>query len=639
MSFQPVGPRQAIRFGEDFQLEFRPRRLRQGVRVLKIERIPLELLILFLERPAEIVTRDEIVTRIWGKDVFLDADNSIRGAIRKIRHALKDDPEQPRFIQTITGQGYRFIAPLAAAQDEGIASMIPEPIGGPQGPPHLANDQANPQSFRRWILVGGIALAALLVVTAIAFRLRSRTAIATKIRSLAVLPLKNLSGDPSQDYLAEGMTEELIGRLAAIRDLRVISRTSAMHFNQTKLLVPEIARQLGVDAIVEGSVIRDGNRLRVHAQLIRATSDEQIWSNEYQRQYEDVLALENDLTQNIAQQIEAKLQTQQAGSTSPHQIDPATYEDYLKGRYYFNQRTPAMVNKSIASFTQAIVRDPKFALAYSGLADAYALLGYRGAYPATEALSQAKRAAWKAIELDPGLAEPHTSLAFIAETYEWDWVSSEREYKRAIELNPNDSRAHHFFASYLTYVGRFDEGIAEEKRARELDPLSLPVNTALAGRLLAAGRSQEALAQVRATLDLDSSFAPVHQTLGWIELKAGNSDEAVQEFRRALELSGSNDIYLRSDLAFACAVTGKRDEAKKALADFKSLHDKGLAPSGSIGIIYGALGEKDEAFAWLEKAYHERDPELAYIKVGRRFDPLRDDARLQQLEHRMGLPD
>jgi tetratricopeptide (TPR) repeat protein len=287
------------------------------------------------------------------------------------------------------------------------------------------------------------------------------------------------------------------------------------------------------------------------------------------------------LTRSIAQQIEAKLEIQQA-SLSAHQVDPATYENYLKGRYYFNQRTPDTVNKSIASFTQAIAGDPKFALAYSGLADAYAWLGYRGAYPSKEALSQAKAAAWKAIELDATLADPHISLAFIAETYEWDWATSEREYKRAIELNPNDSRAHHFYASYLTYIGQFDEGIAEEKRARELDPLSLPVNNALAGRLLAAGRSREALEQARATSELDANFAPVHQTLGWIYLKNGKAEDGVQEFRRALQLSGSNDMYLRSDLAFACAVSGKRDEAEKALADFKSLHAQGLAPPGLL---------------------------------------------------------
>jgi TolB-like protein/DNA-binding winged helix-turn-helix (wHTH) protein/Tfp pilus assembly protein PilF len=638
MSSQPVGLQRSTRFGEDLELDLRPRRLRRGSHVLKLERIPLELLILFLERPGQIITRDEIVARIWGKDVFLDAENSIRGAIRKIRQVLKDDPEQPRFIQTITGQGYRFIAPVAAPQVEDLAASVPSPKAArdPQG--NLPkNYRGRGRPFRRWLLPVGFAL---LVLVSIYVALRWHSGnVAPKIRSIAVLPLKNLSGDPSQDYLADGMTEELIGRLAVIRNLRVISRTSVMHFKETKLLIPEIARQLGVEAIVEGSVIRDGSRIRVHAQLIRGATDEHIWAEEYQREYKDVFALEDNFTRSIAQQIEARLEVRQAGRSAAHQVDSATYEDYLIGRYYFNQRTPDAVNKSIAHFEQAIARDPKFALAYSGLADDYALLGYRGAYPSKAALSQAKTAALKAIELDPNLAEPHTSLAFIAETYEWDWASSEREYKRALEVSPNDARAHHFYAGYLTYVGRFDEGITEERRARDLDPLSLPVNNALAGRLLAAGRSQEALDQTRVTLDLDQNFAPAHQTLAWLDLKSGKSEEAVQEFRRALQLSASNDIYLRSDLAFACAVTGKRREAEKALTDFKSLHSQGLAPAGSIGIVYGALGQTDEAFAWLEKAYQERDPELTYIKVGRRFDPLRNDPRLQQLAHRMGLPD
>jgi TolB-like protein/Tfp pilus assembly protein PilF len=525
-----------------------------------------------------------------------------------------------------------------APQQEDLPASIPPPRASPAAPENLPGKrEARSQPLHRWLLVIAAGLSVLIVVV-IGFRFRSGTTAAPKIKSLAVLPLKNLSGDPTQDYLADGMTEALIGRMAGIHDLRVISRTSVMHFKETKLLVPEIARQLGVDAIVEGSVIRDGSLIRVHAQLIRASRDEHIWADEYQREYRDVFALEDDLTKSIAQQIQARLDTQQ-GPAVAHQVDPAAYEDYLIGRYYFNQRTPDAVNKSIPHFMQAITKDPKFALAYSGLADDYALLGYRGAYPSKGALSQAKSAALKAIELDPSLAEPHTSLAFIAETYEWDWASSEREYKRAIELKPNDARAHHFYASYLTYVGQFDEGISEERLARDLDPLSLPVNNALAGRLLAAGRPQNALDQIRATLDLDANFAPAHQTLGWIYLKSQKSEQAVQEFRHALQLSASNDIYLRSDLAFACAVTGKRSEAEKALAEFKSLHDKGLAPAGSIGVIYGALGENDEAFAWLEKAYQERDPELTYIKVGRRFDPLRNDPRLQQLTRRMGLPD
>jgi Tfp pilus assembly protein PilF len=319
-------------------------------------------------------------------------------------------------------------------------------------------------------------------------------------------------------------------------------------------------------------------------------------------------------------------------------VDPEAYEDYLKGRYYLNQRTVNALNKSIEYFQQALGKDPSYALAYSGLADTYALLGFRGRLRSKDMLARAKTDALKAIELDDSLADPHVSLAFVAETHEWDWAGAEREYKRALELNPDDARAHHWYAGYLTYVGRIDEGIAEEMRARELDPLSLPINNALSGRFLAAGRYDEALQQIQKTLELDSHFPQAHQTLGWLYLNGGKRDSAIREFRNALQLSGTNDSDLMLDVGFACAVNGKQDDARKILAELKGLHQRGLAASGSIGILYGALGDSDEAFAWLQKAYAERDPELTYIKVGRRFEPLRRDPRYQELVRRVGLP-
>jgi tetratricopeptide (TPR) repeat protein len=298
------------------------------------------------------------------------------------------------------------------------------------------------------------------------------------------------------------------------------------------------------------------------------------------------------------------------------------------------------MNKSVGYFRQAIARDPNYALAYSGLADDYALLGFRGAYPSKDALSQAKAAALKAIELDGNLAEPHESLAFIAETHEWDWTTAEREYKRALELNPGDARAHHWYAGYLMYVGRFEEGISEARQARDLDPLSLAVNNALAGRLLVAGRQDDALAQVQKTLELNSNFAPAHQTLGWVYLNQHKSDEAIAEFQKAMQLSGTDDIDFVLDLGFAYAIAGKRDQVDEILTKIKKMHQQGLAPSGSIGILYGAMGEMNEAFAWLNKAYEEHDPELTYLKVpGRRFEPLRHDPRFQQLVQRVGFPE
>jgi TolB-like protein/Flp pilus assembly protein TadD len=461
------------------------------------------------------------------------------------------------------------------------------------------------------------------------------------IHSLAVLPLANLSGDASQEYLADGMTEELIGRLSHIQGLRVISRTSAMHFKNTQLRVPEIAKMLGVDAIVEGSVTREGSHIRVHAQLIRGATDEHIWAEEYEREYRSILGLQEDVARNIAGRIESGLMPQgRARLPTASTVSPEAYEAYLRGRYYFNQRTEDALNKSIANFQRAIGREPNYALAYCGLADAHALLGFRGSFPSKDALSHAKAAALKAIELDDTLAEAHASRAFIAETLEWDWTTAEREYKRALELNAGDARAHHWYAGYLMYVGRFDEGIAEAKRARELDPLSLPVNNALAGRLLVAGRVDEALAQVRKTLEIDPHFAPAHQSLGWVYLNQGKHVEAIQEFQQALKLSGNETTDFTLDLGFAYAVAGKREEARRILAKLKQQHEKGLVPSGPIAILYGALGELNEAFAWLEKAYQEHDPELTYINVpGRRFEPLRHDPRFRRLLVRMGLAD
>jgi TolB-like protein/DNA-binding winged helix-turn-helix (wHTH) protein/Tfp pilus assembly protein PilF len=609
---------------------------REGMRI-RLEGQPLAILEVLLERPGELVTREELQKRLWPEDTFVDFEHSLNAAVKRLRAGLNDSADQPRYVETLARRGYRFVAPVGGSvadrESEKAVVVPPEPQA-----------QAAVGSGRRLLWLVVVAAVCVLGLAGWGWRLwrnRQATPALPPVRSLAVLPLQNLSGDPTQEYLADGMTEELIGRLANIHGLRVISRTSAMHFKNTQLSVPEIAKTLGVDAIVEGSVIREGNQVRVHAQLIRGTSDEHIWAGEYQREYGSLLALQDEVARSIAERIEVSLTPEERQTlASTHPVDPEAHEDYLKGRYYFNQRTRDAMNKSIGFFQQAIAKDPKYALAYCGLADAYALLGFRGGFPSKDALSRAKAAALKAIELDDTLAEPHASLAFIAETHEWDWATAEREYKRALELNPGDARAHHWYAGYLMYVGRFEEGIAEAKRARDLDPLSLPVNNALAGRLLVAGRVDEALAQLRQTLEMDPHYAPAHQTLGWAYLNMGKHHEAIQEFQQALQLSGADDKDIMLDLGFAYATVGNREEARRILAKLKKLHEQGLLPSGSIAILYGALGELDEAFAWLEKAYEERDPELTYLKVpGRRFAPLRHDARFQQMVHRMGLPE
>ncbi len=495
---------------------------------------------------------------------------------------------------------------------------------------------------RRWLILGSsvVVLAAIVSLAHFATRMRTNDASRAKIRSLAVLPLQNLSGDPSQDYVADGMTEELIGRLSRIHGLRVISRTSTMHFKNTELSVPEIAKMLAVDAIVEGSLVQEGHQIRVHAQLIRAATDEHIWAGEYQREYQSILEVQEEVARNIVEQIQLNLTPEErARLVSKPPVDPEAYESYLRGRFYFSQRTEDALHKSIASFQQAIARDPAYAPAYSGLAEAYAMLGFRGGFPSKEALSAAKKAALKAIELDDALAEPHASLAFIAETYEWDWPGAEREYKQALELNPGYAQAHNWYGGYLTYTGRFNEGVAEAMRARELDPLSLPLNNALAGRLLAAGRYDEALREVQTTLELDEHYAPAHQTLGWVYLHGGKQDDAIREFQNALELAGAADTDIQLDLGFAYAVSGRPGEARRILANLQQLNQQGIVPAASLATLHGALGESNEAFVWLEKAYQERDPQLTYLKAGRRFEPLREDPRFGQLVRRVGLPD
>ncbi|MGH9516386.1 MAG: winged helix-turn-helix domain-containing protein [Terriglobales bacterium] len=631
-------------FGE-FTLDPSRYLLQRNERRLRLEKIPMELLLLLVQRGGQLVARQEIAEHLWGKDVFLDVDHSINVAIRKIRVVLRDDPEKPRFVETVVGKGYRFAAPVISNGDFNHEQPIAQPqvlSAASHATPATALPGAN-KIFpaRLKLLLGGMAVLTLFSAAWLLNRYIVKEARRPSIKSIAVLPLKNLSGDPSQEFLADGMTEALIGRLAQVHNLRVISRTSAMHFKDSRLSAPEIANILGVDAIVEGSVIREGNQVGVRAQLIRAATDEHIWANQYQREYGSVLTIEDDLARSITEEIEISLTPKERVLlTNSHPVDSETYENYLKGRYYFNQRTEDAMRKSIGFFQQAINADPKYALAYSGLADAYAMLGFRGGVPSKEALSSAKRAAMTAIQLDDNLPEPHASLAFIAETYEWDWATAEREYKRALDLNPGDARARNWYAGYLMYIGRFDEGIAEAMRARELDPLSLPISNALAGRLLVAGRQEKALDQVQKTLELDPNFAPAHQTLGWIYLNQGRRGEAVREFRKAVELSGNNDSELELDLGFAYATDGRRLEANEILDKLKHLHEQGLVPAGSVGILYGALGQLDDAFEWLNRAYDERDPELTYLNVpGRRFAPLRHDARFQELVRRIGLPE
>ena len=624
MASEPIRVEERISFGDDFELEVSARRLRRRGHALKMERIPLEILVLLLERPGEIVTRDEIVAKVWGKGAFLDTDNSIRGAIRKIRQVLKDDPEYPQFIQTVTGQGYRFIARLRAEEEEKA------------DPPLVAESDHPPSRIpgtRTWLVMGGVVILALLTVTA----LRSRShSTAPKIRSLAVLPLKNLSGDPSQEYLADGMTEALIGRLSAIHDLRVISRTSAMRFKETKLSAPEIAKTLGVDALVEGSVIREGTRIRVTAQLIRAATDDHFWSETYDREFVDTLRLEADVAQSIAQRVEVTVSGEErARVTASRRVLPEAYESYLKGSGQFGSDTTAGAEASIAYYEDAISKDPTFAPAYVGLAQAYDRMGsvLVGAPPG-EVRPKIIDAARKALELDPGLAQAHVLLGLTLQR-DWQWADAEAEFRRALELDPNDARAYRGLAFWLLCHGRTEEALDWSRRSRELDPLGIPA--AGHGRILFhARRYDEAIRVYRSVLAGDPDHAPANTFLGMALIASGQPGKAIPPLEKVV--SGSDrTIDAFGMLVMAYAQAGRRADALRLLGKLKKRQQTGYVPAGAFVNAYLGLGDYEQTFVWLDKAAQERANVLEYVKVHPFFDPLRGDPRFKELVHRVGL--
>jgi TolB-like protein/Tfp pilus assembly protein PilF/predicted Ser/Thr protein kinase len=499
---------------------------------------------------------------------------------------------------------------------------------------------------RRWwagAVVSGVAavlvLAALigLNVANLRDRLLPRGA-APRIESIAVLPLENLTGDPGQEYFVDGMTEELIADLGQIEALRVISRTSVMQYKGVKKPLPQIARELNVDAVIEGSVMRAGNRVRVTAQLIQATSDRHLWAQSYERDLRDILALQSDVAQAIANEIKIKVTPQeQARLARTRPVSPEAHEAYLKGRYYWNLRTEEGLKKGIEYFQVAIEKDPGYALAYAGLADSYVVLAEWELMASKEAFPRAKAAALKALDMDETLAEAHVPLGAVRRDYDWDWVGADKEFKRAVELNPGYATAHQWYAEYLSAMGRHNEAIAEIKRAQELDPLSLMINAVGGYVFIYARRYDDAIAQCRRTLELNAGFYPAHLYLGWAYGYEKLYAQAISELQKAIALEEGNPS-LAANLAWGYAASGKRTEALKIISTLKVLSRRKHVEHYGIAEIYVALGDFDQALAWLERAYEEHSWELAFLKVCPDFDPLRSDARFQDLLRRMNFP-
>jgi TolB-like protein/DNA-binding winged helix-turn-helix (wHTH) protein/Flp pilus assembly protein TadD len=631
-----------LRFGV-FELDPRAGELRKhGLRV-RLQEQPFQVLALLLEHPGEVVTREELQKKLWPADTFVDFDHGLNKAINKLRESLGDSAESPRFVETIARRGYRFLAEVKVAEGAPVGNpelaTQPPPAAEGRDRPSLAGKLARPKHFLPPLASKTLGLVLLLLMTSLViWKLHSGNRRSLAIRSLAVLPFESLSSDATQDYFADGMTDELISDLGQVSALRVVSRTSVMAYKHARKPLPQIARELNVDAVVEGTVLRSGDQVRITAQLIEASADRHLWSQSYEGELRDTLALQNKVAKAIADQIGISLNPQeQAALIDVKVVNPEAYVSYLKGRYFWNKRTADSLKVALAYFHQAIEEDPKFARAYSGLADTYALLGdwqYAVMTP-KEALPKAKAAAIKALELDSTLGEAHNSLAFCLDGFDWDFDSAGKEFRQAIDLNQGYATAHHWYAWHLTLLGRYDEAIAEMRKAENLDPLSLVINADLAELLALAHSYDESILQSRKTIEMDPNFGLAHNHLAQAYLQKRMNDEAVAELQKAVQLSGGSPTCI-ANLARAYVASGKRTEAERLLSDLKKRSNPNNSLASEIAMIYAALGDTDQAMSWLEKGYEERFNPGVLLRPG--FDPLRSDPRFQDLVRRIGLP-
>src|SRR5580658_8546632 len=591
-----------LRFGV-FEVDLRAGELRKHGLRIRLQEQPFQVLAMLLRRAGQVVTREELQKKLWPADTFVDFDHGLNKAVNKIRDALGDSAESPRFVETVARRGYRFLAEVKGADDIAVRSpeFAPAQLAASHPPAPQTGDRAEfvdaaampqrrlpPLAWKIWAFV----LLAVIAAFA-AWKIHSRNRPTSAIHSLAVLPLESLSNDASQDYFADGMTDELISDLGQISALRVISRTSVMGYKHARKSLPQIAHELNVDAVVEGTVLRSGEQVRITAQLIEASTDKHLWSQSYQGELKDTLALQNQVASAIADQIRINLTPQeQAELKNVKVVNPEAYESYLKGRYFWNKRTADGLKAALAYFNQAIEEDPKYAQAYSGLADTYALLGdwqYAVMAP-KEALPKAKAAAIKALQLDSTLSEAHNSLAVCLDGFDWDFDTAEKEFQRAIELNPGYATAHHWYAWHLSHTGREEEAIAEMRKAEDLDPLSLIINSDLAELLVLAHSYDESIRQSHKTIEMDPNFALAHNQLGQAYFQKQMYEPAIAELEKSVQLSGGSPTCI-ANLARAYVASGRRNEAVKLLGDLKKRSNPGYSNASEIAVIYASLGD------------------------------------------------
>lgn len=652
MSAGPENTQTPVRFGEEFELNLGAYELRRGSRVLKLERLPMDVLLFLIERRGHLVTREQIADKIWGKGICVDTDNNINGAIRKIRMVLNDRPEEPKFIQTITGRGYRFIAPVgnraaAVAIEMGDAdeadAVSPEPekgAGRPEATPSQLTDRILQKRGleRYW----PAAVVAAVLLTAIAGWLaysRSRPQSGSE-RSVmvAVLPFDNLTGDSSQEYFSDGLTEEMISQLGSLdpKHLRIISGASAMHYKNSSVSPAEIGRELSVQYVLQGSVRRSQDKVRVTAQLVRTNDQRYLWSRQYDRELKDLLTLQGEIAREIADEIQLTLGNHRntpSRSAPLPQENYHAYDLYLMGQYFLNKRTTADLQQAIKYFEEAIQNDPNYARAFAGLADCYALMGGYSGEPQDRFMQKARSAAMRALQIDDRLAEAHTALALIVQNYDWDWETAEKEFRRAIALNPSYATAHQWYAEHLMWRGRFDEAFEESERARQLDPLSLII-AADNGAILYFSRNYDgAIEKWRSVLKMDPTFMRAH-LIAAAYVEKGMFREALAEDEEMRNRAGSG--YW----AWSAYINGRAGQTMQWRENLGELErwSKNLPLDPMLfSYAYVAIGDKGQALAWLEKAYAQHSNELVTLKVSPAYDRLRGDPRFQDLLRRIGL--
>jgi TolB-like protein/DNA-binding winged helix-turn-helix (wHTH) protein/Flp pilus assembly protein TadD len=630
----PAPAARVLRF-DTFELDLRSGELhKRGVK-LRLQGQPLQLLAILLQSAGNLVTREELSSQLWPADTFVDFDHSLHNAVGRIREVLGDSAEIPRYIETLPRRGYRFIAPVEEVQAPRISA-------GNGNKAREAVAVALPTKRRAAFVVILCSCVVIGLAAWAAWRHFYAKSAVPSIRSIAVLPMQNLSGDAAQEYFADGMTEELITDLAKVGALRVISRTSVMRYKGTKKDLPEIARELNVDGIVEGSVMRSGERVRITAQLLHAPGDRHLWAETYERDLGDVLRLQSEVAQAIARQVRAQLTPQQqARFRSARFVNPEAYEAYLRGRYYLsNQFTMAQpLNMAKGYFEESVQKDPDFALAYSGLADSYVYLAFfgQGLLPPDRAYRSAKEALRKAVELDDSIGEAHDTLGLLSWRFEWNWDAAEREFNRAIALAPSYSCAHEDRAVYLSFIGRRADALAEMAKSNELDPGPSSAMTELAAYYQLRDYDSLVEASRRGVASYPNEWVE-HYSLGIGYEGTGKRLEAISEYQKAIEMS-NGDLGATASLAHAFAGIGRRAEAEKILRDLEQKSKSAYVSPYIIAIVYAGLGEKDKAFEFLERAYQERSLDISWhLKADLRIDNLRSDPQFQVLLRRVRFP-